>query len=121
MLWQGRRQSSNVEDRRGIGLCAPLAADEHAIVVDVLSDRVERMIDPLVAIGIEVHGAAEAQHAFDVLRPPIDEGSLIVAEGAPLAVAVEQVLAHVRPKPLEEPADMGADGIEASQGVLWLQ
>jgi len=78
------------------------------------------MIDPLVARGVGVQLGAESLDALDILRAPVDQGPLIVAEGPSLVIAVEQILAHVGAQPLAEPAEVRADRVEPHQGVVRL-
>src|SRR3546814_14833164 len=98
----------DVEHLCAVGLRAVLAADTQPVSLQMLVAAVDRVVDPLVARRVGIEFGPEGLDALDILRPPVDQGALIVGVGPALMVAVQQILAHIRREPLAEPAEMGA-------------
>jgi hypothetical protein len=68
---------------------------------------------PLVALGIDVVVGAEGPHVEHQLGALIDDRAPVTRKRQAVLVALEEVLAHLRPDRLEDEAQMGGDRIVA--------
>src|SRR6202162_5965546 len=111
----------NVEHGAGIRLLALVAADHHSGVGVCDVHRAQRMIDPFVAGEIHVLAGAERLAVLDALGALVDQRALRARERHRLVVALQEILADLRPDRLEEEADVRHDRVVAQDRTARLQ
>src|SRR5262249_6512632 len=93
----------DVEHARAVRLRAARArADGHSEVVRRDFRRRERVIDPLVARGLNVELRTEWALVGIALRALVHDRTLLARERRPLVVALDEVLADLGPDALEQ-------------------
>jgi len=106
----------DVEEARAVRLGAA-GADDDAKVVRRQHGRLQRVVDPLVADGRDVHLRAERALVGIVLGALVDERSLLARERRRLVVALDEVLADLRPDELEQEPEVADHRIVAQDRV----
>src|SRR5690606_29172050 len=96
-----------------VGLGAAFSADAYPEVVAGKRPWRERMIDPLVAAGVDIELGSEGSHAELQLGPLVDHGALLARERYGFGIGLEQVLAKLRAHRLDQETDMADDRIVA--------
>src|SRR3546814_6710598 len=76
---------------------------------------------PLIFARIDVEFGAEGMRVLLPLGARVDERALVMAERATVEIALDEIRAHERPQPLEEPAEAGRGGIIAPQRMALLE
>src|SRR3546814_9645949 len=79
------------------------------------------MRQPLIFARIDVEFGAEGMRVLLPLGARVDERALVMAERATVEIALDEIRAHERPQPLEEPAEAGRGGIIAPQRMALLE
>ena len=109
----------DVEDAGAVGLGAA-GADQDAEVVRLQHRRLHRVVDPLVADRADVHLGAERSLVGLALGALIDQRALLARERRRLAIALDEVLAHLRPDELEQEAQVADHRVVAQDRVARL-
>src|SRR3546814_7403355 len=78
------------------------------------------MRQPHIFARIDVEFGAEGMRVLLPLGARVDERALVMAERATVEIALDEIRAHERPLPLEEPAEAGRGGIIAPQRMALL-
>ena len=111
----------DVVDRGAVGLRTIRPADGQAKVGVLDLARPDRMGQPLVAAVIDPLLGAEGALVLDVLGALVDDGARLARERHLFLIALDQVLANLRPDQFKEIAHMAEDRIVAQDRVIGLR
>ncbi|MCY1523661.1 hypothetical protein D9M68_585650 [compost metagenome] len=109
-----------VEGRHGIGLRAVGAAHGDAEVGVVDARGRHGMVDPFVAVAVDVFLRAEGAFVDLALGALVDDGALRARERRRLRIVFEEVLADLGADEFEKEAQVAQDRIVAPDGVAGL-
>jgi hypothetical protein len=109
-----------VEDGCAVGNCAIRTADRDPKRRRCVRPGSDGMAQPLVAVGVHVILRAERPFIEDILRPLINQRTLVPAERQAVFFVFEKVLAHFRPYSFEHKSKMRRDRVIAQYCVASL-
>lgn len=107
----------NVEHAGEVRLLHQAFADVDAEVMAGNLHRRQRMVDPLVLLGVEIHLGAERALVHIVLGTLVGNGTLGARERGLVGVGLDEILAYLGPDVFEEETQVRDDRIIATDRV----
>jgi len=99
-------------------LAAP--SDQHPKIVRRQLGRHQRMVNPFIADGSDVHLRAEGTLVGVAFGALVNERALLARERCRLVVSLDEILAHLGPHELQQKAQVADDWVVAQDGVMSL-
>src|SRR4051794_11805092 len=117
---RAKAHRGDIENGRRIGLGAIRTPDGDPELIVPANLWRHGMVDPLIAIPIDILLSAERALVQHHLCPLIDHSAGVAAEGHTVLLALEKVLTHLRPDLFQQETQMRGDRIIAQNRVALL-